>query len=648
MTRHTTRVIFHTLLFIAACGLMAACGNKVSFDTNLLTKTKRIYEKAAKSQKDGDYDKAKTLYDSLLHIHVTDTTTNDSLLPIVSKTITQIMNTMQSQGKPDECVEYLRKLKTDRNIMTGDMCQRDISVTLAYAISRTEDIDGAVKEMDQAMRMKPCNPSHDRLFRDYAYACAVYFCNPERKDDVNRYGTMAIHEISQCENKSGESWITALLGMSYIRSGELSNAINMFKQSYANASNRHDTLSMANTLNLMANIMINWNLYDYANEYATKAVAMSGSVRDKNPKICSNILANKALVMEKFGYADSVQYYLKRAHEFTKNLPYNSGNSDIDLIRGELLANNPSTRAKGLAILNHVANNATSGIKTKAYYTLAKEYIAHAEIAKGEAALDSTISTLSINTSPILVNNIYEYALDYYVSTNNKEKIVKLAHDLNRSNKILSNNDVLKQTAESIVDFKTRERVEDLNWQQIQIEQKKKFFIIYSIVIMLVFIGVTVVYLIKRRYAVLRQEFAEQQLVNLSYKLETMARDKQLLADQLVSQQQQHKTNLNEQVPDFSTTNIQDKDGENRFRSMFDKLHPKFIASLRDQIPGISRREEMLAMLIAMGLDNSQIEQLMCIARSSINMARYRLRSKMGLNREDSLEEAILSILKKE
>ena len=107
------------------------------------------------------------------------------------------------------------------------------------------------------MSMAPQLPTHDRLFRDYAFATAVYFCLPERKDDVLRYGEKALAEIAQCDDKSGESWITAILAMAYTRAGDINNSISMFKQSYRNASMCGDSLAMANTLSLMAEILIN-------------------------------------------------------------------------------------------------------------------------------------------------------------------------------------------------------------------------------------------------------------------------------------------------------------------------------------------------------------------------------------------------------
>lgn len=614
------------------CALAVSCAGKGA-DSNhpLLAKCREMYRQAGIAQNNGDYNKAKAIYDRLLHTTTNDPVINDSLLPIASKAITQVMNTMQSQGNVEECVRYLQKLQNDKNVITGEMCHRDIKVTLAYAMSRTDREREAATIMDSALNIKPYHPTPNRMFRDYAYATAVYFCLPERKDDVNKYGTLALKEIAKSDNKAGESWITAILGMSYIRTGELGNAINMFKESYNNAQLRHDTLSMANTLNLMANIMINWNLYDYANDYSSQAVMMAESIKNRNPKICSNILSNKALIMEKFGYADSASMFLKQAYQYTKDLPYNSGNSDIDLIRGELLTKQDRTRGEGLKILYKTVNNATSGIRTKAYFQIAQDHIAHGEFAAGEKALDSTIQTMSINTSPILINNIYEYALNHYVNTDNRDKIVKLAKSLEKNNRQMSSSDVMKQTAESIVEFKIRERTEELNWQQLQLEQKKKFIAIYTVVILLLLIGVTVTLLVKRRYAVLRQQYAERQLENLSYRMEMM---------------QQTKQHADIQI-DLSQSNIQNKEGEDRFRSKFMQMHPYFIDNLRTAVPGISRREEMLAMLIALKIDSSQIENIMCIARSSINMARYRLRMKMGLSRDKSLEEAIYEILKK-
>lgn len=167
------RKYIHIILLVAASAVLCACGNNRSYDQGELYRIKQMYAQAAKAQKAGDYDKALKLYDQLLHHRPAGKVCMDSLMPIVSKTITQTMNTMQSMGEPDRCVEYLSRQKESDSLIVGNMCKRDISVVLAYAMSRTENIEAAAREMDHAMSMAPQLPTHERLFRDYAFATAV-------------------------------------------------------------------------------------------------------------------------------------------------------------------------------------------------------------------------------------------------------------------------------------------------------------------------------------------------------------------------------------------------------------------------------------------------------------------------------------------
>lgn len=515
------RKYIHIFLIVAASVVLCACGNNRSYDQGELDRIKQMYAQAAGAQKAGDYDKALKLYDQLLHHRPAGKVCMDSLMPIVSMTLTQTMNTMQSMGEPDRCVEYLSRQKESDSLIVGNMCKRDISVVLAYAMSRTENIKAAAREMDHAMSMAPQLPTHDRLFRDYAFATAVYFCLPERKDDVLRYGEKALAEIAQCDDKSGESWITAILAMAYTRAGDISNSISMFKQSYRNASMRDDSLSMANTLSLMSEILINWRLFGYANDFVSKAVELSANVRGKNPMVSSNILAQKALVMQRFGYADSAMMYLGEADKYAKGLSYNSGRSDIDLIRGVLLANKASTHQKGMDLLYNVVNKGTSGLRTKALFVLAQEHLQNGEIARGEAAMDSMINSISINTSPVLRNTMYEYVLDYYVTTDNHPKMLWIARELNKKNlSVVATSDLLKQHAESIVDLNLHDATGEIDWQELKAENHRNLTFLYIIAMAVVIVSVTAALMALFRLTLLRRKLCDQQLEALSYKMQ--------------------------------------------------------------------------------------------------------------------------------
>jgi FixJ family two-component response regulator len=62
-------------------------------------------------------------------------------------------------------------------------------------------------------------------------------------------------------------------------------------------------------------------------------------------------------------------------------------------------------------------------------------------------------------------------------------------------------------------------------------------------------------------------------------------------------------------------------------------------------VPAITRREELFCMLIVLKQDNKRIAELMAIAPRSVLMLRHRLRQKIGLTIESSLDIFIESIL---
>lgn len=77
------------------------------------------------------------------------------------------------------------------------------------------------------------------------------------------------------------------------------------------------------------------------------------------------------------------------------------------------------------------------------------------------------------------------------------------------------------------------------------------------------------------------------------------------------------------------------------FIDTFAELHPGFATALRAEYPSLTEADVRLAGLIAVGLDNKRLASVMGIRPESVKQARWRLRTKMGLNTGDSLELAL-------
>ena len=93
------------------------------------------------------------------------------------------------------------------------------------------------------------------------------------------------------------------------------------------------------------------------------------------------------------------------------------------------------------------------------------------------------------------------------------------------------------------------------------------------------------------------------------------------------------------------TPSMLQKSGESKFRQCFELLYPLFLPRLREQIPSITRREELLSMLIVLKQDNKEIAELLAIAPRSVLMLRHRFRQKIGMTTDNSLENFIEEML---
>lgn len=81
------------------------------------------------------------------------------------------------------------------------------------------------------------------------------------------------------------------------------------------------------------------------------------------------------------------------------------------------------------------------------------------------------------------------------------------------------------------------------------------------------------------------------------------------------------------------------------FRQRFERLYPRFLPVLREKVATIGRKEELTYMLMrVLSKDTHQITTIMGIAYKSANMARYRLRQKLGLDTGESLDDFIKAL----
>lgn len=81
------------------------------------------------------------------------------------------------------------------------------------------------------------------------------------------------------------------------------------------------------------------------------------------------------------------------------------------------------------------------------------------------------------------------------------------------------------------------------------------------------------------------------------------------------------------------------------FREIFIFHYPGFIKAVQKCVPGITKDEELLCMLIAIGQSTDEIEQLFCLSAEQVYMFRKAVCWKMRLEEEKLLADKLREIL---
>lgn len=597
-------------------------------------------------QFEGKYADAVKLYRKCLDFNCNDDSIADHIRNTVIDAMLQMMNSYQSAGRPDICVTEFKKIIDKPTPIVSKYCMRDLYSIYGYALSRTDATVEAEAVMEKALAMPMYKPTHRRLFRDYAYATGVCFGDQAKQDSVIAWGKRAFAEAEQIQGKmSGAQWVTSTLGLVYKRTGEIVDAVDMYERSLNLAEKNGDNIGKANTYIAISDLYLYYNLPQQANEFAQKALECCSVSTDMNPMLKGGALIMKGRVMQNLNYPDSALSYFNKADKFCRDLPYNSGQVDIDVLLGGLLVDKGGKESvdQGIYRLNRVVAKAeTDNNRARAFFQLAKAYDKKNQYAKCDIMLDSMSRLLNSSQKPLFINGANLYAIEFYLKKHpDNDKLRAYSRSLSDEVEKSYNNRSFKSVAEHMLKYGLEKKQHELDMAEAQLENKileKKYYVTLVIALALLLIVAITWAVYRHRLENIRRIVAEKQIASLLDDLKgaNMRGDK--LEEMMKNMQNDHESW--KQLSDITPATLREE-GELKFRSNIDRLYPDFMKSLKEAAPSITRREEVLCMLILLGQNTEQIADIMCIAKSSVNIMRHRLRQKLELGKDMSLEDAV-------
>jgi ligand-binding sensor domain-containing protein/DNA-binding CsgD family transcriptional regulator len=156
-----------------------------------------------------------------------------------------------------------------------------------------------------------------------------------------------------------------------------------------------------------------------------------------------------------------------------------------------------------------------------------------------------------------------------------------------------------------------------------------------------------------------------EQLKNEKLTIELLSKDKELVSNSLIINRKNNKLkrissilkDLNTKLVDspFHTilTNLNKsilkeiKDDDKQWKELenhIQNIHMDFLKRLREKHPNITSRELILCTYLLMNMSSKEIAELVSISSEGVELARYRLRKKLGVDKKENLVGYLLSI----
>ncbi|RGX76328.1 tetratricopeptide repeat protein [Bacteroides stercorirosoris] len=209
----------------------------------------------------------------------------------------------------------------------------------------------------------------------------------------------------------------------------------------------------------------------------------------------------------------------------------------------------------------------------------------------------------------------------------------------------LNYNERLRAVAAANIRFDTerQEKENKLLSAQVELQHRRLVFNICISIALLLILIISIAYFFTRKKANrLLLEKRKQEIQKLIASQQELNRHNEELSKQI--EQIMATNNLNT-ISQLTGQNLLSKEDENNFRKSFAAIYPLYLPKLREKYPNLTRNEELLAMLICMNQSTDEIALIMGINRNSVNMIRSRMRKKINLTKEESLDEVIKQYL---
>lgn len=539
-------------------------------------------------------------------------------------------------------IEYLDSLNNAPFLQQH--CKHELLSTRAGLHQMYGDNEAAIRLADEYLQL-PEYDDADRYIPQAEIVSGVYIYSGNDVPQAIRLLEKAMEYYHQGGKFHNMLRIISRLGIYYRLVGEYEKAV-ATNQEAINSYN--DSIAPPNIViayGEQANLYAELGMYDRALELNSKAQYYSLL---KDSFGLGDLYRYRAEIFRRIQNKDSVFYYLNQAGKISAGQESFKGVFVNKVLTVDSYLDYPDSVQKALQLAVSICPDSTRMPQWARYdlnLHLGRALLETGKASQGIPLIEKAARGFARMDMIGKEKNANRILMDYYRRMRMDDAFFRcydrdqlFADSLNLDEKIRA-----VAAANIRFDAERKEKENKLLSAQVELQQHQLFFNIYISIALLLLLIISIAYFITKRKANrLLLEKRKQEIQKLMARQQELNRHNELLAGQI--EQAMAANNLSA-VSQLTGQSLLSKEDENTFRKSFAAIYPLYLPKLREKYPQLTRNEELLAMLICMNQSTDEIALIMGINRSSVNMIRSRMRKKIKLTKDESLDEVIKQYL---
>ncbi|MGB3780922.1 MAG: tetratricopeptide repeat protein [Tunicatimonas sp.] len=482
---------------------------------------------------------------------------------------------------------------------------------------------------------------------------------------------------------AGQAYAHRIIGVAHWAQGNYEEGLSHLLQSLTTYQTIADTLGMANAMMNIGLIYQAQASYEEALAYYQEAATTFEELN--RPRRWINTANHLSELYQLMGHYEQARVVLEEVQQRSDDLQYAYGQATALQNLGMLYkVNNQLDSALAFcqqALLIHNRHNFVES-KANTLYTIGTIYLAQGKLDLAEEKLLHSLKKARKVSSKKIRSDIYRQLKDISVAQGDYQAALGYANDYAVMRDSLLNAEKLRELVrlENRFALEKKDREVTIRDQQIELlEQDRKIKAMWRNILafstLLLFWFLLAAFQISRmrrrkaeQLVEIQQALADTELENEQLRTHELQQELHYRNKELTSytlnfvQKNQLMEELNQSLQELSvrdnpgltkklramqrrlqqSTNI-DRDWED-FKRHFENVHQDFFTSLKQQCPDLTHNELKLCALLKLNLNLKEVAGILGIAPESVKTARYRLRKKFGLSREDSLLDYIFAV----